>query len=122
MNQNSAAEVSYGRLALNPGADEWKLASFANCGVWGDVGAPGEGITSSVPGGGYGVWSGTSMAAPLAAGTAALVRSLKPKMKAVDVAKRVVRASATLCGDASQRVVDAMAAVSNVVPPDTTCP
>ena len=62
------------------------------------------------------------MAAPLAAGTAALVRGLKPKMKTVDVAKRVVRASAALCGGAKQRVVDAAASVTNVVPPDPVCP
>lgn len=120
--QYPAAEGAYGLFAVTASTEDWNLASFANYGSWVDLAAPGEGITSSVPGGGYGVWSGTSMAAPLAAGTAALVRSLKPKMKAVDVAKRVVRASATLCGDAKQRVVDAMAAVTNVVPPDTTCP
>jgi subtilisin family serine protease len=120
--QYPAAEGAYGLFAVTASTADWVLASFANYGSWVDVAAPGEGITSSVPGGGYGVWSGTSMAAPLAAGTAALVRSLKPKMKAVDVAKRIVRASATLCGGAKQRVVDAAAAVTNVVPPDTTCP
>lgn len=117
-----AAEGAYGLMAVTASTENWRIADFGNYGSWVDIAAPGEGITSAIPGGIYGVWSGTSMAAPLAAGTAALVRSLKPGMKAVDVVKRVLRASATLCGDARQRTVDALAAVTNVVPPDTPCP
>lgn len=40
-----------------------------------DVAAPGVDVNSSLPGGGYGVYSGTSMAAPHAAGTFALMLS-----------------------------------------------
>lgn len=120
--QYPAAEGAYGLVAVTASSEDWRLAGFANYGSWVDIAAPGEGITSAIPGNLWGVWSGTSMAAPLAAGTAALVRSLKPGMKPVDVVKRVLRASATLCGGAQQRVVDAAAAVTNVVPPDTVCP
>ena len=48
-----------------------KLAGFSALGA--EVAAPGVGITSSVPGGGYATWSGTSMAAPHVTATVALM-------------------------------------------------
>jgi subtilisin family serine protease len=55
------------------------LCAFTN---WGhdsvDVSAPGADITSAVPGGTWETWDGTSMAAPHAAGVAALVLAQNP--------------------------------------------
>jgi thermitase len=54
------------------------LASFSNTGPWISLSAPGEGILSTLPGGRYGLKSGTSMATPCVAGVAALVRDQRP--------------------------------------------
>jgi thermitase len=50
-------------------------ASFSNYGTYIDVAAPGVGIMSSVMSGSYQAWSGTSMASPVAAGLAALLKA-----------------------------------------------
>jgi subtilisin family serine protease len=54
-----------------------RKASFSNFGQSVYVDAPGVNIFSSYPGGYYSVASGTSFSAPIIAGTAALVRSLR---------------------------------------------
>ena len=115
-----AAEGVYGLVAVGASTSASRLASFSNFGGWIDFAAPGEGITSSVPGGGYGTWSGTSMAAPLAAGTAVLVRALNPGLSPRDVAKRLATTSGNLCGTQMRRL-DAEAAVKNVLPAAINC-
>jgi thermitase len=49
-------------------------ASFSNYGTFVDVAAPGVGILSTVMSGSYQAWSGTSMASPVAAGLAGLLK------------------------------------------------
>jgi hypothetical protein len=75
--QFPAAEIQpkgfTGALAVTASNAQGRRADFGNHGPWVQIAAPGEGITSTVPGGGWGTWSGSSMAAPLAAGLAALV-------------------------------------------------
>ena len=114
-----AAEGVYGLLSVAATTSSARLAGFSNSGNWVDLAAPGEGITSAIPGG-WATWSGTSMASPLVAGTAALVRSLGLQLSPRDVARRIKRTAAPLCG-VKLRLVDAYAAVANIAPPADTC-
>jgi cell wall-associated protease len=89
---------------IEVGASSWKgldslAANFSNYGkAQVDVFAPGVDILSTVPGGGYERQSGTSMAAPVVSGLAALLMSYYPNLSAADV-KRIVLESATRYAD-----------------------
>ncbi|MEU4396111.1 S8 family serine peptidase [Kribbella sp. NPDC023855] len=50
-----------------------------------DVAAPGSRILSTIPGGKYGLKSGTSMASPHVAGVAALIKSSRPWLKPAEI-------------------------------------
>jgi thermitase len=66
-------------LAVAASTSDDTLASFSNFGSENvDVAAPGDDIFSTYLGGGYKYLSGTSMAAPYAAGTAAMLRKQEP--------------------------------------------
>ncbi|MBG6217213.1 subtilisin family serine protease [Arthrobacter sp. CAN_A6] len=54
------------------------------------VAAPSEDLVGGLPGGGYAEWSGTSGAAPLVSGVAALIRSKYPELSAAQVVNRIV--------------------------------
>ncbi|MEM9548635.1 MAG: S8 family serine peptidase [Bacteroidota bacterium] len=60
-------------------------AVFSNWGIRSDISAPGENIYSAAPNGAFQMMSGTSMAAPIVAGAAALMFSAKPDAKASEV-------------------------------------
>jgi thermitase len=59
-----------------------RLADFSNYGDWIALSAPGANILSTARGGGYGFWDGTSFAAPIAAGVAALALAANPQLDA----------------------------------------
>ncbi len=72
--------------ALNFKSGEKRVASFSNYGKKNvDLFSPGVQLYSTVPDGDYGNASGTSMAAPAAAGVAAIIRSYYPELSAVQV-------------------------------------
>ncbi len=66
-------------------------ADFSDFGEPIDICAPGDNILSTIIGGsGYASYSGTSMASPVAAGVAALVKSLHPTMSSLDLRNRLM--------------------------------
>jgi subtilisin family serine protease len=75
----------FGHLASRP------RCAFTN---WGhdsvDVAAPGTDITSTVPGGGWATWDGTSMAAPHVAGVAGLVLAHNPAFTPAQVKNAIM--------------------------------
>ncbi len=78
-------------VAASDGED--RLASFSNFGDQSvDLLAPGVGIRSTVPGGGYQSANGTSMASPHVAGTAALIWSAFPEATVDEVRAAIVSA------------------------------
>jgi subtilisin family serine protease len=89
---------------IEVGASSWRgadslAAMFTNYGRDVDVFAPGVDILSTIPGG-YERDSGTSMAAPVVTGLAALLMAYYPSLTAADV-KRILLASATRHADQS---------------------
>lgn len=89
---------------IQVGASSWKggdtiAAPFSNYGKQQvDVFAPGEDILSTWPGGGVRRESGTSMAAPVVSGLAALIMSYYPELTAIEV-KAIILESATKLGE-----------------------
>lgn len=92
-----------GEAWLEVGATSWEknnlIASFSNYGKRSvDVFAPGVDIYSSMPGSLYKEQSGTSMASPVVAGLAALIRSYFPKFSAIEV-KDIIMQSVVITED-----------------------
>ncbi len=107
-----AAEGGYGLLPITATNPQQQLASFANHGSWVDLAAPGESITSAMAGGGWATWSGTSMAAPWAAGIAALLVAHEPSLTPRDLVRRMTQTSGNLCETRAQRRLDAAATLT----------
>ena len=80
-----------------------KLASWSNYGNVIALAAPGVGIWTTVVGGGYKTVSGTSFAAPVTAGTVALMMAAQPTLTNVQIEK-LLYSSATDLGTAGRDV------------------
>ena len=108
--------------------DSDALASFSNYGVSSvDVAAPGVRILSTLPGGAYGSYSGTSMATPHVAGIAALLKAKDPSLDDAQLKAQILQsvdAKGNLSGKIATggRTNSARALGTNPPPPDTTAP
>jgi thermitase len=116
-----AAEQHPGALAVAASTESGTLATFSTRGDWVQVAAPGAQIYGAVPGGGWAVWNGTSMAAPMAAGAAALLRSQFPQWKPSDVTSKLTSNGRQLCGS-SLKQIDPMSALGGTSGPGIACP
>jgi subtilisin family serine protease len=90
------ADGTRAKLWLEVGASSWRgpralAANFSNYGKDRvDLFAPGEDVLSAVPGGGTKAQSGTSMAAPVVSGVAALLMAYFPEMTAAQVRELIL--------------------------------
>ena len=91
-------------LSIGASNRQSRIASFSSGGTliadnhqyWvPDLVAPGESVYSSVMGGGYESWNGTSMATPIASGVAALILEKYPAMTVFDLRETLL----TTCRD-----------------------
>lgn len=57
------------------------LAGFSDYGPWITLAAPGTAILTTMNGGGYGTWWGTSFSSPIVAGVAALMLAVNPPLE-----------------------------------------
>jgi subtilisin family serine protease len=116
-----AAEAVTGLLSVGASTETDTLASFSNRGDWVDLLAPGDKIVSALPGDRDAAWSGTSMAAPITAGVAALVRQQKGlNYSATNVVSDIVRGATPICAEVPKRL-DAAAALGMAVAPPKPC-
>ncbi|MBN1976952.1 MAG: S8 family serine peptidase [Anaerolineae bacterium] len=109
--------------------DEYdQVTNFSSRGPspWGEVrphvAAPGIRVRSSLPGGGYGLRQGTSMAAPHVSGVVALLRSVSPTLSIACTARAITSTAAPLGAslpnnDTGWGRVDAFAAVASLAHP-----
>jgi subtilisin family serine protease len=74
------------------------VASYSNIASFVSLLAPGSFINSSVPGGGYASWNGTSMAAPQVAGAWALIKQAQPGISVSDALSQL-RSNAIFVND-----------------------
>lgn len=89
--------------ALSPEGGENSIAEFSNYGQKStDVFAPGVFIYAPVPDSQYEYLSGTSMASPVVAGLAALIRSRYPQLSASQVKKIILNSTSSLPEDVSK--------------------
>jgi len=102
-------------LAVGAVNDTGQLADFSNWGESVPLGAPGVDVYSGLDDGNFGTWSGTSMAAPLVSGTAALLRSVNPYLSPDDVAAALTQGARTPpAGEPLGGLLDAAASLALV--------
>jgi len=93
-------------------------ADFSTTGWWNSVAAPGVNIYSTVTGGGYEAWQGTSMAAPFVTGAAALLLSRYPELTPLEMKNQLEQTAQGMefTEELGFGVIDAAAMLGELVP------
>ena len=129
-NRDEGFAASTALIAVSSTDSADNKSSFSSFGSFVSLSAPGTSIYTTSRGGAYGAWSGTSFAAPVAAGVAALVMSANPSLTAEQV-QNILFSTAVDLGAAGRDIyfghgrVNAAAAVAaaKAMPAaDTTAP
>lgn len=84
---------------------------------WVDVAAPGIRILSTVPNNGYEEFQGTSMASPVVAGLAGLLRAYAPAASAADIRIAIESTTVNVGNFISKGRIDATAALASIIKP-----
>jgi subtilisin family serine protease len=113
---NSSPSGDNGAYTVSSLNQENERSVFSNFGNSVKISAPGEEILSTVPNGDYEYKNGTSMAAPIVAGVAALIMEENPNLSADDVADILDKTAVDIMNkgkdvDTGYGLVDAYAAV-----------
>lgn len=77
-------------IAVAASAADDSIANYSNVGGYVDLAAPGDAVETPATFGGFITRSGTSFAAPVVAGVAALIRSAYPQLSAAQVRHRLL--------------------------------
>lgn len=128
--KNPVYPASYGIpnvLAVAAIDNRGQIASFSNYGVEKvHVGAPGVNVVSSITGGSYDSWSGTSMAAPHVSGMAALLASNEPQLSGIEMKERIISTARPIAGlrnKVKSGLANAYSMLTNTLPqPDPNDP
>ena len=116
----SAESSVEGLIAVAASNQDDQLAPYSNFGSWIKVSAPGDRIVSSTPNGGYGAWSGTSMAAPVVSGVVALIKQRFPGLTPAMTKDHIRCTAVRINSKKSKQRVDAFNAVT-IVPNTGGC-
>jgi subtilisin family serine protease len=107
-----------GVLSVAATRDNDTRAPFSNFGSWISISAPGDPVVGPVPGDAYARASGTSFAAPIVSGAAALLRSVTPCvpmelvwLRLLNTAVNIDKADPDFAGKMGEGRIDAAAVV-----------
>jgi subtilisin len=95
-------------ISVGSTTDSDVVSSFSNVASFLSLLAPGSSINSSIPGGGYAIFSGTSMSAPHVTGTWAVLKSKMPSASVDDILTALQTSGVTVDDTRSSGTVTGM--------------